>query len=118
MLILSILLGLFSKNLLTIFLEKDPKEIAYGTIALRLQCITFFLNGWITICNMMQQNLGKVFSASFLSIARQGILFIPFVYILPPLFGLYALFFVQPIADLLIFLISIPLQLRIMRLLC
>lgn len=90
----------------------------YGTMALRLQCLTFSLNGWITICNMMQQNLGKVLSASFLSMARQGILFIPFVYILPPIFGLHELFFSQPVADLLTFLIAIPLQLRVIKMLC
>lgn len=117
MLILSVLLGVFSKSLITIFLKTEPKVTAYGTTALRLQCITFSLNSWITICNMMQQNLGKVFSASFLSMARQGILFIPLVYMLPPLFGLYGLFLVQPIADLLTFLIAIPLQLRIIRML-
>lgn len=115
MLGLAILGGVFSKNLISIFLKNDPTVISYGTTALRLQCITFALNSWITICNMMQQNLGKVFSASFLSMARQGILFIPLVYILPPLFGLYGLFLVQPIADLLTFLIAIPLQLRVMK---
>lgn len=115
MLILSILGGIFSKELVTIFLKKDPTVIAYGTKALRFQCITLSLNGWITICNMMQQNLGKVFSASFLSMARQGILFIPLVYILPPLFGLNGLFLVQPLADLLTFLVAIPLQLRVMK---
>lgn len=118
MLILSIMFGIFSKKLITIFLENNSKVIAYGTVALRLQCISFSLNSWITICNMMQQNLGKVFSASFLSMARQGILFIPLVYILPPLFGLHGLFLVQPLADLLTFLVSIPLQLRVMRMLC
>lgn len=115
MLGLAILGGIFSKELITIFLKNDPTVIAYGTTALRLQCITFALNGWITICNMMQQNLGKVFSASFLSMARQGIVFIPLVYILPPLLGLHGLFLVQPIADLITFLIAIPLQLRILK---
>lgn len=115
MLILSILGGIFSKSLVAIFIENDPKVIVYGTKALRLQCITFSLNAWITICNMMQQNLGKVFSASFLSMARQGIIFIPLVYILPPLFDLNGLFLVQPITDLLTFLIAIPLQLRVMK---
>ena len=118
MLIFSIMLGIFSKNLITIFLETDSKVITYGATALRLQCITFSLNGWITMCNMMQQNLGKVLYASFLSMARQGILFIPLVYILPFLFELRGLFLVQPIADLLTFLVAIPLQLRMMRMLC
>ncbi len=112
---LAVLGGIFSKNLIAIFLENDATVISYGTIALHFQCVTFALNSWITVCNMMQQNLGKVFSASFLSMARQGILFIPLVYILPPLFGLYGLFLVQPIADLLTFLIAIPLQLHVIR---
>lgn len=115
MFLLSVFGGIFSENLVTIFLKKDPTVIAYGTKALRFQCATLCLSGWITICNMMQQNLGRVFSASFLSMARQGILFIPLVYILPPIFDLNGLFLVQPLADLLTFLIAIPLQLNLMK---
>lgn len=112
---LSVTGAIFAKQLITLLLKNDPVVTQYGTIALRLQCITFSLNGWITICNMIQQNLGRVFSASFLAMARQGILFIPLVFILPQYFGLFGLFLVQPIADFLTFVISIPLQQRVLK---
>ena len=52
--------GWFGAELLvTIFRKGDPDVIRYGTRALRLQCISFPLVGWITMCNMMMQTMGK-----------------------------------------------------------
>lgn len=115
LLIVSVFGFTFSRDLVRIFRKEDLKVIEYGAEALRYQCVTFVLMSWITISNMMLQTMGKVIPASFLAMGRQGILFIPLVFIFPPLLGATGLFLVQPAADILTFLVAIPLQLNALR---
>lgn len=98
-----------------IFRKGDPDVVSIGARALRLQCLTFPLFGWLITSNMMMQTTGKVLQASALGIARQGIFLIPIVLLLPRLTGLWGLQLAQPIADLISFLLSIPMQLKLLR---
>nr|MCR5237625.1 MATE family efflux transporter [Lachnospiraceae bacterium] len=59
--------------------------------------------------NMMLQSAGKGFKASVTSSARNGLFFIPLIIILPEFFGLRGVETAQPIADVLAFMLSIPL---------
>ena len=68
---------IFSEQLITFFLHTDPLVIEYGSLALRLQCLTFPLVGWITISNMMLQTIGKTVKASLLAMSRQFLFFVP-----------------------------------------
>ncbi len=49
--------------------------------------------------NTMLQALGEKRSAFFLSIARQGLFYIPIIWILPSLLGKLGIFMAQPCAD-------------------
>ena len=62
---------LLAPQVIQLFSKNDPQVIAIGTQALRWQCLTFPLCGWITICNMMLQTIGKSFRASLLAIPLQ-----------------------------------------------
>jgi Na+-driven multidrug efflux pump len=55
------------------------------------------------------QALGKAGPAFILSIARQGVFFIPALLILPSIFGLKGLYIAQPLADVITLLTSIVL---------
>lgn len=80
-----------SGHLLSLFREDDAQVIAIGTAALRMQCISLPLTGWIIMNNMMTQTMGKTFRASLLAASRQGLFFLPAVLILPPLLGILEL---------------------------
>ncbi len=54
------------------------------------------------------QNLGKTVQSSILALARQGLFFIPLIYILPAALGLTGLQITQSCADLLTGLITLP----------
>lgn len=111
---LSILGGLFSPQIIALF-RSDPMVIEIGSKALRYQCLTFPFMGWVVLSNMMMQNIGKVWKASFLAVARQGIFFIPLILTLPHLFGLTGIEITQPLSDVISFACSIPLQLGVLR---
>ena len=88
--------------------QRDEKVIAVAAWALRFQCVTFVLNSWIVPANMMLQSVGKAFGASLLAASRNGILFLPPLYLLTWIFGITGLQLAQPVADACSFLLSIP----------
>ena len=112
--LVSVLGFIFAPKLIMIFRD-DPEVIACGARALRFQCPTMFLSSFVITSNMMMQSMGLVGPATFLSIARQGLFFIPLVLILSFLYGLTGIQMTQAIADLLTFLCAVPLQLRNLR---
>ena len=106
---------IFAPFIIQFFRKGDPAVVEIGKTALRFQCTTFPLLGWITLCNMMMQTMGKAVRASFMAMARQGLFFIPAVLILPHVFGITGLQFSQPVADIITFAVSIPLQISVLR---
>lgn len=110
----SALVAVFAPTMISWFRD-DPQVIEFGAMALRLQCLTFPLQSWIVMSNMMQQVMGKTGSATFLAIARQGIFFIPCVLLLPLVFEGLGIQMTQAVADNVTVLCAIPLQLHVLR---
>jgi Na+-driven multidrug efflux pump len=84
---------------------------------MRCQCVTFPLMAVVTMTNMLYQNIGRVVGATLLAVARQGIMFIPVVLILPRLFAepVWGVYLAQPMADVFAFALAVPLAVRMMR---
>lgn len=104
----------FAPQLIALF-QSDPDVVSFGISALRYQCLTFPLQSWIVMSNMMEQSMGRTVPATFLSIARQGLFFIPIVLILPNLLGVIGFQMAQSAADLLTFLCAVPIQISVLR---
>ena len=104
----------FAPQLIGLFRD-DPKVIAYGALALRLQCITFPAQSWVVMSNMMQQSTNRTTSATFLSVARQGVFFIPLVLVLSHHLGMLGVQLAQPSADVLTLLCAIPIQIYVLK---
>ena len=97
----------FAPQLIALFRD-DPGVIAIGTVALRFQCVTFFFQAWITMSNMMLQTIGRTVPATFVAMARQGIFFIPLVWLL-------GVQMAQSVSDLLTLAAAVPIQLYVLR---
>lgn len=104
----------FAPQLIALFRD-DPEVIACGTLALRLQCLSFPAHGWIVMSTMMEQSIGRTVSATFLSVARQGLFFIPLVLILSATLGLLGIQMTQACADVLTIAFAIPIHIHVMR---
>lgn len=113
--VVSLVCGIFAENLVLLFSKDDAGVIKIGTLALRLQCISFPLNSLIVVSNMMLQSIGKVVNASILASARQGIFFLPLILVLPRIMGSLGIQITQPIADFLTFIIAIPLTFTVLK---
>lgn len=115
LIIISALCGIFAPNIVALFRREDQAVIETGALALRLQCITFPLNAWIVMSNMMLQSIGKALKASIIAGARQGYFFIPLILILPYAFGLLGVQMTQAAADIGTLILSIPLTISVLN---
>ena len=105
---------IFAPQLVALFRD-DPQVIAYGATALRFQCVTFCFQGWVVMSNMMLQTIGRTAPATFLAMARQGVFFIPLVWILSAASGMLGIQMTQTVSDCLTLICAIPIQLKVLR---
>ena len=107
-------LALFSHQIISWFRD-DPDVIEIGSHALLFYCATIPFMAYSTFVNQLYQCLGFRVRATLLASCRQGIFFIPLVFLLPKFLELTGVSMIQPGADFLTFLISIPFQLYFCR---
>lgn len=93
----------------------DALAVEIGSFSLRAQVLLFPLIPVGVTCNMSYQSIGKSWTATFLSSARQGIFFLPAIFILPALMGMRGVQLAQSMADLCTFLLGVPFALRFYR---
>lgn len=97
----------FAEQTIAVFRD-DAIVIAVGSTALRWHLAVYPLNAYIMTGNMMLQTTRRPLRANVLSSARRGLVFIPFIIILPHLFGLMGIAMCQAVCDVVTFIIAIP----------
>lgn len=112
--IMSILLFIFAPQLISAFSQNNHNVIKIGIQALRANCVTFTLFGYVAINMSLFLALGKGKEGGLLSISRQGLFFIPSIFIMTHIMGLSGVIYAQPLADaltiILTFILTIPLN--------
>ena len=102
----AIFLYVFSNELVKT-MTADSEVISISVQILHMQCITLPFVGFFAVSSMLLQNIGKYLMASILSISRQGIFFIPLLYILSGLLSQYGIYLLQPLSDVLSFALAV-----------
>jgi len=110
----AVVLFSFAPFLVSLF-RNDPDVIRIGTLTLRLQSATLPLQAMVVVTNMFFQSVGRALPSSILAFSRQGVCFIPLVYILPPMLGLTGVSAIQAVADVLAFLVCLPMTIFTIR---
>ena len=98
---------LFSSDIIAVF-RHDPDVIAVGRVALRWQLVTLPLGAVVMYTNMMMQTIRKPWQANVLAASRNGLFFIPLIIILPQFYGLLGVEMCQAWADVLSFILAVP----------
>ena len=115
-LLISGILGyIFAPHIISFFRSEDPELIAIGSRVLRWQCIAFPLIGVSTSTNMLLQTIRKTLPATILSMCRQGIFFLPILYVMPLFLGLQGVEMAQAISDVCTFLLAIPIAINVYK---
>ncbi len=115
LIVLGAVVYIFSPDIIALFRSEDPELIRVGSCAMRWQCAAFPLMGICTMTNMLLQNINYTWQATFLSMCRHGVCFLPTVFIAPWIWGLTGLEAAQAIADAITFFISLPFCIKIIK---
>lgn len=98
--IAALVMLIFPTQLMSIFTLSDTRLIDIGAQALRANGVIFALFGFQNVSMSLFLATGKGTQGGILSIGRQGLFFIPAILLMPSLFGLNGLIWVQPVADI------------------
>lgn len=109
------LVGMFFPAELVGFFRDDAEVIAIGTVALTAQLVSLFFQPLSVCSNMMFQSIGENKTATFLSMLRSGLYFIPVILLLSKTMGLFGIEISQTIADVLAFFTALPFAVSFLR---
>lgn len=112
--LLTILMVAARQSIIRAFID-DSQVVAYGiqmVIALQISGPAL---GILFLCINTIQGMGKAVPSLVLTICRQGLVFIPAVYILNGVFGLDGVIYAQPAADFISIVLSLAICLGIFR---
>ena len=101
----AVVLYVFAREF-TKVLSRNEDVINIAVDMLRIQCLTLPFMAYFATGSMYMQNVGRYYTALLISISRQGIFYIPALFLLTLSFGQKGLYLVQPVADVLAFLLA------------
>ncbi len=103
---------LLAADSIVLAFSRDPQVVRIAAYGLRAASLSLWFVGFQNLGSVLFQALGKGWESIFLALARQGLLYIPLLFILPRWFGITGIMISQPIADLLTTLVTLVLLYR------
>lgn len=97
---------LLSKPLIMVF-NQNPVIVNYGKWLLISQMALYPAFGLCYMMTITYQTIGSSGYGLFLSVIRQGLFYVPFILVLPRIFGVTGIYFSQPAADVLTILVCL-----------
>ena len=113
--LLAVLGFIFAPGIVRVFRSDDAEVIRMGTEILRWQCLSFPLTGMVVMSNMYLQNIRKTVPAVLMATARQGLFFIPALFLGHWALGFLGIETAQTVSDACAFLLSLPLTIPTLR---
>ncbi|MDE5872928.1 MAG: MATE family efflux transporter, partial [Lachnospiraceae bacterium] len=102
------IIGIILSGYLVGVFRDDKSVIEIGTVALRYQLLALFVQPFSICVSMLFQSVGENKKAAFVSLLRSGACFIPLLLLFSNLFGLFGIQIAQPAADVLTFVLTLP----------
>lgn len=102
----------FPQQIINIFGAGDVLYNEFAVMYFRIFLVFCTLNAVQIVCTIFFQAVGQSGHAAMLSLSRQIIFYLPFLFILPRFIGIKGALYAGPIADLLAFLLSVAFMLR------
>ncbi|MGN0522079.1 MAG: MATE family efflux transporter [Eubacterium sp.] len=96
--VMTVFYMLFKNSVIQMFIN-DPEVISYGVKMLLALMSSGPLIGIMFVLNFSFQGMGKGFQSLFLSVGRQGLIYIPLLFILNSAVGIEGIIWAQPAAD-------------------
>lgn len=114
--VMTVVCYIFSDWLVSIFLT-EPQAFDYGVLFVRILLTTSFLFGVFYVLANALQAAGAATASLIVNLSRQGIIYIPALFILKPLLGATGLVWAQPVADMLSVVLVAVIYVKTMKIL-
>lgn len=105
--IVGLIFVLFPVQIISQFTKNDLNMVEIGSKALRANGVSFMFFGFHTVYSSLFLALGKGREGFILGACRQGICFVPIIFILTIFWGINGILYAQPIADLITAIVTI-----------
>lgn len=105
---------IFADDVIKLF-QKSQSVVEIGAAALKYATVGLLFIPLYTPANMLFQSIRKAWTASLLSLLRNGLTFIPILVVTTSVWALTGIQISQPIADVLTGLISLPFLIRFFK---
>ena len=105
---------LFTNQIVGVFVT-NPDAFSYGIRFVRILLTTSFLFGIYYVLLNAIQAMGAGTEALIMNLSRQGLIFIPALFILEAIIGIHGIVWAQPVADVLSMLLVIVLYRQCMK---
>ena len=105
---------LFTHQIVGVFLS-DATAADYGVLFSRILISTSFLIGIQYVLTYAMQAMGVVSASLIVNVCRQGVFFLPLLFLLERLIGINGLLWAQPAADVLMAVVSAVMMVYLMR---
>ncbi|MDE5860552.1 MAG: MATE family efflux transporter [Oscillospiraceae bacterium] len=113
--IVGLIFVMFPTQIISQFTQNDLSMIEIGTKALRANGVSFMFFGFHTVYSSLFLALGKGREGFILGACRQGICFVPVIFILPIFWGINGILYAQPIADLITVIVTVVMAVTLNR---
>ena len=90
----------------------ETELIALGIPALRANFLIAPVLGFVMLATTFFQSIGKPGASSIITVIRQIVALVPFLYILPMCLDMMGIFYAQPLSDLLATVLAVVLLVR------
>ncbi len=115
LMVCTVIIFIWAPQIIAFFRADDPEVIRLGALALKAQCMGFPFIPWFTSCSMMCQITRQTGKATFLAAARQCLFFLPALFLLSHYYQLNGIIYTQPVADILSFIVSVPVGIIVLK---
>lgn len=97
----------FPQQIINVFGAGDTLYNEFAVMYFKIFLVFCMLNAVQIVCTIFFQAIGQSTNAAILSLSRQIIFYLPFLFILPRFVGIKGALYAGPIADMLAFILSV-----------
>lgn len=112
--VISLVYYLNATNVISVFIG-DVQVIEYGVKMLKALTLSGPVIGCMFVLNFAFQGMGKGLQSMFLSVGRQGLVYLPLLFLMHHFVGLDGIIWAQPTADFACIITSVILYLFVLR---
>jgi Na+-driven multidrug efflux pump len=106
-----LLLNLFPREFVSVFNSKEPQLVEYTVMGIRLHMFALALDGFLVVAAAYYQAINKGGKAMFVMLGNM-LIQLPFLYILPKLYGVQGIWVAYPLSNIALSLVVIVMLLK------